>query len=208
MGVNMAGYAITDDEVVREAASQEIIRRYFKALCDSRQGLIEKDIPGRIELIMQQLGLVEEDRPVVAVARNKAHQRQVPAIAFQLPDGRITTGRASELMTAPASGVLNAIKALAGIDDKLQLLSLVVLEPIIRLKRDILKVRDSSLSLDDVLTALSLCVATSPIVEMAFQKLDCLQGCEAHCSVMMDSADERMLHRLGVNITCDPVYCE
>ena len=204
MGVNMAGNAIIDDEAVREAAGQEIIRRYFKACCDARQGLIDKDIPGRIELIMQQLGLVEEDRAVVNVARDKAEQRGVPAVAFQLADGRITTGRASELMSAPASGVLNAIKALAGINDEMQLLSLVVLEPIIRLKRDILKLRDHCLSLDDVLTALSLCAATSPIVDMAVKQLTKLEGCEMHCSVIMDNSDERTLRRLGVNITCDP----
>ena len=140
MGVNMAGYAIADDEAVRSAASQEIIRRYFKACCDARQGLIDGDIPERIELIMQQLGLREEDRPVVAAARDKQAQRQVPAIAFQLPDGQITTGRASFLMSAPASGVINAIKALAGISDHILLLPLVILEPIMKMKHDILPV--------------------------------------------------------------------
>ncbi|MBQ1501595.1 MAG: DUF1846 domain-containing protein [Firmicutes bacterium] len=206
MGVNMAGYAIFDDEAVRDAAKQEIIRRYFKACCDQRQGLIAADIPERIEMIMQQLDLVEEDRPVVARAREKAEQRQVPAIAFQLPDGQITTGRSSELMTAPASGVLNAIKALAGINDEMLLLSLVVLEPIISLKRDILRLRTCTLNLDDVLIALSLCAATSPIVDLAVKQLVKLQGCEAHCTVMMDQVDERTLHRLGVNVTCDPEY--
>ena len=208
MGVNMAGYAIADDEAVRSAASQEIIRRYFKACCDARQGLIDGDIPESIELIMQQLGLREEDRPVVAAAREKQAQRQVPAIAFQLPDGQITTGRASFLMSAPASGVINAIKALAGISDHILLLPLVILEPIMKMKHDILHVRDSSLTLEDVLIALSLCEATNPTVSMAVEQLANLRGCEAHCSVMMEPNDEAMLLRLGVNITCDPVYAE
>ncbi len=208
MGVNMAGYAIVDDDAVRTAASQEIIRRYFQASCDARQGLIEKDIPGRVELIMQQLSLREEDRAVVAVARAKQEQRQVPAIAFQLPEGQITTGRSSDLMSAPASGVLNALKALAGISDNILLLSRVILEPIMKMKRDILKIRDSSLSLEDVLISLSLCEATSPTVSLAVEQLSALRGCEAHCTVMMDQADESMLRRLGVNVTCDPVYAE
>jgi uncharacterized protein (UPF0371 family) len=206
MGVNMAGYAIIDDEVVREAASQEIIRRYFRALCDAKQGLLEHDIPGRIEMIMQQLSLREEDRAVVPVARAKQAQRQVAAVAFQLPDGRITTGRASELMSAPASGVINAIKALADIADPLLLLSRVVLDPIINLRQDILNVRDSALSLADVLTALSLCAATSPVVSLAVHQLANLRGCEAHCTVIMDPVDEAVLRQLGVNATCDPVF--
>ncbi|MEG1997092.1 MAG: DUF1846 family protein, partial [Clostridiales bacterium] len=206
MGVNMAGRAIIDDEAVRDASKQEIIRRYFKTCCEARQGLIDKDTPARIEMIMQQLGLREEDRVVVLPARRKAEQRGVAAIAFQLPDGRITTGRASELMSATASGVINAIKALAGIADPILLLSLVVLEPIITMKKQVLNRRDSSLTLGDVLIALSLCAATSPTVEMAIQCLHQLRGCEAHCSVMLPPADEDMLRRLGVNFTCDPIY--
>jgi len=206
MGVNMAGYAIVDDEVVKEAAKQEIIRRYFKARCDERQGLIEKDIPGRIEVIMQQLGLREEDREVALAARAKAEQRNVPAIAFRLPDGRVTTGRDSSLMSAAASGVINAIKALAGIGDPILLLSLVVLEPIIAMKQHVLHVKDSSLSLSDVLIALSLCEATNPTVSMAMDCLGQLKGCEAHCSVIMTQSDEDTLRKLGVNITCDPVF--
>ncbi|MDO4581662.1 MAG: DUF1846 domain-containing protein [Bacillota bacterium] len=206
MGVNMAGYAITDDEAVRAAASQEIIRRYFRALCDARQGLIDRDIPGRVEMIMQQLGLREDDRQVVAVARAKAEQRGVPAIAFQLPDGRITTGRHSELMSAAASGVINAIKALAGISDPILLLSLVILEPIIAMKKEVLRTHESSLTLSDVLIALSLCAATSPTVAMAVGCLKQLKGCDAHASIMLDPADEETLHQLGVNITCDPEY--
>jgi len=206
MGVNMAGYAITDDGVVREAAKQEIIRRYFKARCDSLQGFIDDDIPERIEMIMQQLSLREEDRPVVQKARDKAIQRKVPAVAFQLKDGRLTTGRASELMSAAASGVINAIKALAGIGDNILLLSIVVLEPIMKMKRETLKVREAALNLADVLVALSICAATNPTVEMAMACLSDLNGCEAHCSVMLGSADADMLRRLGVNVTCDPRY--
>ncbi len=206
MGVNMAGRAIVDDQAVRQAAQQEIIRRYFKIRCQVRQGLADKDSVERIETIMQQLGLREEDRAVVLPAREKAAQRGVTAIAFQLPNERITTGRASQLMSAAASGVINAIKSLAGIGDPILLLSLVVLEPIINMKKQVLNSKDSALTLGDVLIALSLCAATSPTVEMAIQKLTLLRGCEAHCSAMIPAAEEDMLRRLGVNFTCDPVY--
>lgn len=204
MGVNMVGLAITDDEVVREAACQEIVRRWFKASCDARLGLIDDDIPQRIAMIMQQLELTEEIRPVVARAREKAAQRGVPAIAFQLPDGRITTGRDSCIMSAAASGVINAIKALAHINDNILLLSQNILDPIIELKREKLHVRDSSLSLSDVLVALSVCSITNHTVSVAFSQLELLRGCEAHCTVLLSSADEEMLRRLGVNVTCDP----
>lgn len=206
MGVNMAGNAIIDDEAVRAAAGQEIIRRYYKACCDLRQGMVEKDVPERIEMIMQQLGLKEDDRPVVAAARRKSAQRGVPAIAFELPDGRITTGRDSKVMSVSASGVINAIKALANISDHILLLSQVILDPIIAMKREVLHAQDPALSLMDVLTALSLCEATNPTVSMAVSCIKQLQGCEAHCTVMLSKADEDTLHKLGVNITCDPEF--
>ena len=205
MGVNMAGNAVIDDEAVRAAASQEIVRRYFRARCDARQGLIEDDIPERIEMIMQQLGLRVEDRAVVERARAKEKQRGVPAVAFQLPDGRLTTGRDSYIMSAAASGVINAIKAMAGISDNILLLSQNILDPIIAMKRDLLQM-NSSLTLSDVLIALSICQATNHTVSIAMEQLPRLRGCEAHCTVMLTTADELMLHRLGVNITCDPVY--
>jgi uncharacterized protein (UPF0371 family) len=206
MGVNMAGKAIVDDAVVRVAACQEIVRRFLHAQCDHRQGLVDEDIPERIETIMQQLGLRVDDRPVVAAARDKAEQRGVPAIAFQLPDGRVTTGRDSYIMSAAASGVINAIKALAGISDPILLLSQLVLDPIIAMKREQLHMSDSSLSLPEVLIALAICETTNPTVAMARQQISRLQGCEAHCSVMLSPGDEATLRQLGVNITCDPVY--
>ena len=206
MGVNMAGYAITDDVAVREAACQEIVRRYFQAKCFVRQGLGEEDIAERIESIMHQLSLRVEDRVVVAPARAKAEQRGVTATAFQLPDGRITTGRASKLMSAAASGVINAIKALADISDPILLLSQNVLDPIIALKRETLHVQDSSLNLSDVLIALSICQTTNHTVSLAMDQLPALFGCEAHCTAMLPPGDGDMLRRLGVNMTCDPIY--
>ena len=207
MGVNMAGFAIVDDEAVREAAGQEVVRRYFRACCDARLGLVGRDIPERIEMIMQQLNLKAEDRAVVAPARAKAAQRQVPAIAFQLEDGTVTTGRESPLMTAAASGVINAIKYLAGVNsDKILLLAQNILEPIIALKSNHLHISDSSLSLSDVLIALSISSTPNPTAAVALEQLPRLRGCEAHCTVILSASDEEMLRRLGVHATCDPVY--
>jgi len=163
-------------------------------------------VPERIEMIMRQLELREDDRPVVAAARKKAAQRGVPAIAFQLPDGRITTGRDSHVMSVSASGVINAIKALANISDHILLLSQVILDPISAMKQEVLHAPDSALSLMDVLTALSLCETTNPTVSMAMACLKNLQGCEAHCTVMLSKSDEDTLRKLGVNITCDPEF--
>ncbi|MBO7667090.1 MAG: DUF1846 domain-containing protein [Firmicutes bacterium] len=206
MGVNMAGRAIIDDEAVREAASQEIVRRWFKACSDARLGVVDQDIPDRIQVIMQQLSIHPEDRAVVQPARDKARQRGVAAIAFELPDGRITTGRDSSLMSASASGVLNAIKALAGIPDQVLLLSQSILDPITELKRERLHILNCALDLSDVLIALSICSTTNYTVKLALDQLCQLQGCEAHSTNIISAEDEALLRRLGVNITCDPVY--
>lgn len=206
MGVNMAGYAISDDEAVRQAAGQEIIRRFFKSRCDVRQGLADDDVPGRIEMIMQQLSLREEDRLVVAPARAKAKKCGCPAMSIELTGNLTVTGKTCELLTAPAAAVINAIKELAGIADPIHLLSPVILEPIINMKREILKTSTTSLNLADTLIALSLCAATNPTVELAIQCLPQLSGCEAHSTVMLSSSDEEMLRRLGLNFTCDAKY--
>ena len=202
----MAGRAIIDDEAVRQAASQEIVRRWFKACSDARLGVVDQDIPERIQVIMQQLSIRPEDRAVVQPARDKARQRGVSAIAFELPDGRITTGRDSSLMSASASGVLNAIKSLAGIPDQVLLLSQNILDPITALKRERLHILNCALDLSDVLIALSICSTTNYTVKLALDQLCQLHGCEAHSTSIISAEDEALLRRLGVNITCDPVY--
>jgi uncharacterized protein (UPF0371 family) len=206
MGVNMAGYAISNDAVCREAAKQEIIRRYFQSICDQKRGLTEQDVPDRIEVIMQQLGLTEEDRSVVPAARKRWEEFGRPTTAISLKDGRIITGRLSDLLTAPASAILNAIKTLSGMADHVYLLSPVVLEPILRIKKDFLHMDTTRLSVEEVLIAMGICAATNPMVELAVSKLSELSGCEAHSTVMLTNADEQTLRRLGIRLTCDPVY--
>ena len=206
MGVNMAGFAISDDEVCREASRQEVLRRYYKSFCDCRQGLADKQVPGNIEFIMQQLGIKADDRKVVHPAREKSEACGAPATAIQLHDGRIVTGRMSELMTAPASALINAVKLLAGMADKLHLLSPLVLEPILHTKRDILHSSPARMSVSEILIAMSICAATNPMVELAMSELTDLAGCDAHSTVMLSDGDANALRKLGLNLTCDPEF--
>ena len=206
MGVNMAGFAIVDDEACREASRQEVLRRYYKSFCDCRKGLADKEVPGRIEVIMQQLGLKADDRKVVAPAREKAAACGKAVTAIQLPDGSTVTGKMSDLMTSPASAMLNAVKQLAGLSDPLHLLSPVVLEPILRMKRDMLHSTPTRMNVTEILLAMSICAATNPTVALAVDQLPKLAGCEAHATVMVTPSDESALHRLRINFTCDPEY--
>ena len=206
MGVNMAGYAIVDDETVRAAASQEISRRYYKALCDHKQGKGSQDAVDKIKRIMQELSLTTADRAVVAPALAKSESSGVAAAAIQLPDGPIVTGKASNLMSACSSCVLNAIKAIAGIDDSLTLISPIILEPILKLKIDILGSRSSVLKVDDVLAALSITAATNTLTARAMAALPKLRDCEMHSTCMLHSGDEGTLRKMGLRLTSEPEY--
>ena len=206
MGVNMAGYAIVDDEAVRAAASQEIIRRYYKALCDHKQGKGSQDAVDKIKRIMQELSLTTADRAVVAPALAQSESSGVAAAAIQLPDGPIVTGKASNLMSACSSCVLNAIKAIAGIDDSLTLISPIILEPILKLKIDILGSRSSVLKVDDVLAALSITAATNTLTARAMAALPKLRDCEMHSTCMLHSGDEGTLRKMGLRLTSEPEY--
>ena len=207
MGVNMAGFFITDDEAVRRASGQEIIRRYFRAECEYKQGLADIKTAKKVKLLMNELGLDVENRTVVAPALRKAEKEGVPAMALELRDGRIITGKTTPQMKAAASAVINAIKELSGVSDDLHLIPPVVLDPILKLLRDTLRGgSDARLGLEEALLALSLCVATNPLVELALSKLPLLAGCEAHSSVMLTRADESIFHQFGMNLTCEPEY--
>ncbi|MEG2435262.1 MAG: DUF1846 domain-containing protein [Ruthenibacterium sp.] len=206
MGVNMAGYAITDDAAVRFAAGQEIIRRYYKATCDHKQGKGSDAAMDKIKRIMQELKLSTADRAVVAPALAKSTSTGVSATAMQLPDGSIVTGKASNLMSASSSCVLNAIKKLSGIDDALTLISPIILEPILKLKIDILGSRSSVLKVDDVLAALSITAATNTMTACAMAALPKLRDCEMHSTCMLHSGDEGTLRKMGLRLTCEAEY--
>ena len=206
MGVNMAGLCITDDDAVREASRQEIIRRYYRARRDYRLGLGEASAVDKIELIMSGLGLACESRAVVVPALEKEREKACPATALMLPDGNIVTGRATALMSAPAGALINAIKQMAGIADNIHLISPLIMEPIIKLKRENLGSRKLELTLEEVLICLSICAATNPMVEHAIQQLSLLRGCEAHATYIVPEADENTLRRLGINLTCESIF--
>lgn len=206
MGVNMAGYGICDDDAVRDAAKQEIIRRYFKARCDYKQGRGDMETVERIESLMNELELSTNDRKVVAPALAKAEKSGEHAVAIELPNGKIVTGRSGELLTASAAAVLNSVKEMAGIRDEMLLMSPVVLEPIIKMKTEILRSKQKVLNLSDVLLALSICAATNPVASLAVTELKKLKNCEAHASCMLTSADDGALRSLGLNVTCEAEY--
>ena len=206
MGVNMVGNCIVDDEAACEASRQEILRRYYTALCDQKQGKADDAQILKLELLMKKAGVSAEDRRVVAPALEKAEKTGLPAAAMELPDGTIVTGKTSSLLGASAALLLNALKTLGGIDDALHLISPKVIDPIQHLKVDHLGNRNPRLHTDEVLIALSICAATDPTAEKAMEQLSKLRGCELHSSVILSPVDEKVFKRLGINLTCQPRF--
>ena len=206
MGVNMVGNCITDDAVVREASSQEIVRRYYNALCDQKKGKLSDDVVFKLELLMKKAGVTPEIRRVVAPALSRAEETGDAAAAMELPDGRIVTGRTSDLLGASSALLLNALKALGGMPDDLHMISPVALDPIQDLKVNHLGNRNPRLHTDETLIALSISAATNPMAEYAMQQLSKLRGCDVHSSVILSAVDEKTFKRLGVNLTCEPRY--
>jgi uncharacterized protein (UPF0371 family) len=215
MGVNRAGFAISDDAVVRAAAIQEVIRRYFRYSCEYATGLAEKETVQRVELLMEELGAAEEDRTVVKPARraaesagqkDKGNEGVFCGAALELKDGRIMTGENSSLMHSASSVVLNAIKELADIPDKIHLLPPSVIESIGVLKKEVLNSGQLSLDLEETLIALSISATSNPSAQVAMEKLKELRGCEMHITHIPTPGDEAGLRRLGVNLTCDPNF--
>ncbi|WP_322180587.1 DUF1846 domain-containing protein [Neglectibacter caecimuris] len=206
MGVNMAGNCIIDDEVCCEAARQEIIRRYYSALCGQRRGSDSDETVYKLELLLNQSGISAESRAVVTPALERAEQTGLPAAAIQLPDGRIVTGKTSELLGASSAALLNALKALGGIQKDIHLISPIIIEPLQKLKTTHLGSVNPRLHTDEILIALSICAATNPTAELALRQLPKLRGCEAHSTVLLSQVDENIFRRLGVNLTSEPQY--
>ena len=206
MGVNMVGNSICDDQVVRQASGQEILRRYYDALCEQKKGKVSDDVVFKLELLMKKVGVTVADRKVVAAALAKEEETGNPAAAMELPDGRIVTGRTSDILGAASALLLNALKTQAGINDRLYLISPAVLNPITHLKVDHLGNRNPRLHTDETLIALSISAATNPTAELAMEALSSLRGSEVHSTVILSSVDEKVFKRLGINLTCEPKY--
>ncbi|WP_312641463.1 DUF1846 domain-containing protein [Hydrogenoanaerobacterium sp.] len=206
MGVNMVGSCITDDEVVREASKQEIIRRYYHMLCDQRTGRAEADSVYKLELLMKQAGVCATDRTVAVLAKKRAADTGLPAAAIELPDGTVITGKTSSLLGASSAALLNALKYLGGISHDMHLISPIIIEPIQHLKVDHLGNHNPRLHTDETLIALSMGAATNPTAELAMKQLEKLRGCEAHSSVILSQVDDSVFKKLGMNLTCEPQY--
>jgi uncharacterized protein (UPF0371 family) len=206
MGVNMAGNCITNQDVVKDAANQEIIRRYYNALCDARHGADTAKETEKILLLMNKAGITVKDREIIRVANEVEKETGAPAAAIELHDGRIVVGKTKELLGCASACVLNALKALAGLDDKLLLLPSSLIEPVQNLKVNYLGSKNPRLHVDEVLVALSVSAATDENAAKVMACLPLLKDCEAHISVIPSSVDRAVFRKLGIHLTSEPEY--
>ena len=206
MGVNMAGFCIVDDEACCEASKLEILRRYYDAQVALKKGGGDTDVVRKLELIMKQAGITSEINPAIGAALLKEKLTGAPAAAMTLPDGRVITGKTSSLLGASAALMLNALKALAGIDKEVDLISPTVIEPITKLKTQNLGHHNPRLHSDEMLVALCVSAVSDPNAALAQKQLEKLRGLNAHFSVIPSAVDEKIYKRLGVNVSCEPVY--
>ena len=206
MGVNMAGYCITSDEVCREASKMEILRRYYTALTDRLQGRADNELVNKLELLMKQAGVTPAIFPAVEASLKREEETGGPAGALVLTDGQVITGRTSDLLGASASLLLNALKRLGGINQELDIISNQVLEPICTLKTKTLGNKNPRLHTDEVLIALCVSALTNPIAALAQEQIPKLRGCGAHFTVVLSDVDEKLLKRLGIHVSYEPKY--
>ncbi len=203
MGVNVIAECITDDEIVKEAAKREIVRRYYQATNDYKLGLGDEDAVQKIKLLMNEIDIDENYLDVIKPALEKSKKENLPVISLKIGK-KIITGKQTELLTPASSVILNAIKEITKIPDKINLLSPNVLDPMLKLKEDLKT--GNRLTLPEILTALSICSTTNPIIEKALSNLTKLNGCEAHATYIVDNGDKKTLKNLKINLTCEPEY--
>ena len=206
MGVNMAGNCIIDDEVVRQASKDEIIRRYYQVLKDKTNGKCDDEVLYKMQLIMKQAGVNPSDRKVATASLERASKTDKEVCAIQLPDGRIVTGITSPLLGASSAALLNALKAATGIEDEVHLISPEIIEPLQSLKIQHFGSKNPRLHMDETLIALSICAASDELAKKALEGLDYLKCAEAHSTVILSHVDENVFKKLGINLTCEAVY--
>lgn len=205
MGVNMIGSCISNNDVIEQASKREIIRRYYQASCDEKTGNGNKETTERIKLLMNELNITPESYlPVISVAKEKGSNENIPVIALELPNGKIITGKKTELLSPASSLIINAIKELTNIPDEVYLLSPNILEPILTLRPK--TSNNKTLNLQEVLIALSICSVTNPIIKEAINSLKKLDGCIAHATFMVYNGDLNTLRNLNIRLTCEPVF--
>lgn len=207
MGVNMAGNCIFDGEAVVRAAEQEIIRRYYNSMCNIRKGAGSEVELHKIELLLQKLEIdIKEKRPAVAAALEKAEETSAPAVAIELDDGRVVTGKTSSLLGPSSAAILNALKTIAGIDDSKDVISPKILAPIQSLKTDYLGNHNPRLHIEEVLIALSVSATESHDAALAMGALERLKNAEVHSTVILSQTDTQAFRKLGMNLSCEPKY--
>ncbi len=214
MGVNRVGFGIVDDEVVRRASEQEIIRRYLNSGCEYKKGYINFEAYQRAQMIMESVGLKETDRKSLTAARERVEEIKkssdeettISAVAIELGDGTIITGKGSLTMCPAASALLNAIKHLANLEDELHLLGQEILTPIMNLKVNDFKSKKPTLNCEEVLHALSICAINDEKAKKAIEELKNLKGSQAHSTVILGRADDQLYKKLGIDVTCDKVF--
>lgn len=199
----MAGNCIIDDELCKEASRQEIIRRYYHALSDFKRGLGTKEIIYKLELLMQQVDVTTENRKTIAAAKKRAEETGLPAVAIEMNDGTLITGKTSDLLGSSAAALLNALKYEAKIDPDLHMVSPSAIEPIQTLKTQYLGSKNPRLHTDEILIALSMSAAGDSAALKALNQLPRLKGCEVHSTVLLSSVDENTFKRLGMHLTCE-----
>ena len=204
MGVNMIKQCIIDDKSVREAAEAEIIRRYYTALCDYKQGLCSKETVERVELMMNKLNLKAKNRTVIGAALEKQEKEKKNVVAIELPNGKIVTGKESKLLSASSAAIINVLKEITNIPDEVYLLSPSMLEGIFKTKQHTSYRTSYCLNVQEVLIALSICSSTNPIIEKMIEKINELRGCEAHSTYIIERSEMNVIKNLGINLTCEP----
>ena len=205
MGVNMAGFCISDNEVCSQASKDEIIRRYYTALCNLADGRTSESEVNKIKLLMKQLKLTTDNRPTTVAAHEREEQEQAPSSAIQLADGTIITAHSSNLLSASAALIINALKHLSGIDHKLQLIPQHTIEPIQKTKVEMLHSKAPRLHSDEVLVTLSILSLSDHNCRKALDCLPQLEGCQVHATKMLSEVDRKIFKRLGIQFTTDPV---
>ena len=206
MGVNMAGFAICNDDACRRASQQEIIRRYYTSAVNVRKGLAGQEELYKQELLLKQADVTPMDRPVAVEAQKRAEETGLPAAAIEMEDGTIVTGKTGDLLGASAAAIMNVLKAYAGIPHEEKLVSAESIAPIQQLKTVYLGGHNPRLHTDELLIALSISAATNPHAKLAMEQLPRLRGNEVHSSVILSDVDETFFRRLGMHLTCTPVY--
>lgn len=202
----MIASAIVDDKLAKLAAKKEILRRFYRAECDFKRGQAAFETLERNRALVSEIGSTENLLPVVNIAKQVSKDSGYPCAAIELPNGKYVTGKTKTLLSAPAALVLNALRTLAGLEDDFDIISNDILIPIVEYRTKVLKSLNSVLTIDDVMVALSICSIKNKKAKLALEQIENLKGCDVHCTYMIPASEEQTLKKIGMNVTCEPVY--